>query len=160
MRWLFPRSLGEDLGALRGDTVPWFRWVCAEVEGAKKTIGFALGVGLTAMDQWGRRSRDPTKVWTDFVLAGRYSHTVRKALVLAGYRLRWLLRSGISSDTPSGTRRLSNRQKARKWRASYLPTAMSMLVSTCVHHMGILHTLYVNVCVCTRVHACVNSGDL
>lgn len=84
MRWLFPRSLGEDLGALRGCTVLWFRWVCAEVEGAKRTIGFALSVGLTAMDQWGRRSRDPTKAWTDLVLAGRYNHTVRKALLLAG----------------------------------------------------------------------------
>ena len=57
---------------------------------------------------------DPTKVWTDLVLAARDSHTVRKALLLAGYRLRWLLRSGISSDTRSGTRKEAEQQTESK----------------------------------------------
>lgn len=129
------------MGVCRGRGCQENDWICS-------------GCGTDSYGPVGKN--DLNKVWTGPVLAGRDSHTVRKALLLAGYRLRWLLRSGISSDTPPGTRRLSSRQKARKRKASYLPAAVSMLVSTCVHHMGILDIAHIVCeCVCMHKSACM-----
>jgi hypothetical protein len=61
-----------------------------------------LGVGLIAYGPMGKKARYPDQV-VDKLCAAKKGllYIIKEALFLTGYRLRWLLRSGIGSDTPS-----------------------------------------------------------